>query len=48
MEILDALDEIKNMSRLDSKVSSEELFKFLEKRDQGKANEVKKSGNGGI
>ena len=33
MDILDALDEIKNMTRQNAKVTPEELFSFLTKRD---------------
>lgn len=34
MDILDALDELKNMTRQNAKVSPEDLFAFLTKRDQ--------------
>lgn len=34
MDILDALDEIKNISRQNSKITPDQMFEFLAKRDQ--------------
>lgn len=39
MDILDALDEIRNMSRQNAKVTPEQMFDFLSKRDTSKLSE---------
>ena len=39
MDILDALDEIRNMSRQNAKITPEQLFEYLTKRDSLKMSE---------
>lgn len=43
MDILDALDEIRNMSRQNAKVTPEQLFEYLTKRDAVELDETQES-----